>query len=223
MRLSEKTLELNICSQLAKISPYQIIWFGLTQRQEAKLGFDTCAELGGRLLIFQFKASCNDVRGKRRFCASHKQLIELKKNCGVSNTVFYVFPLIGTTSELLTKTDILKNTWLLDVSELPDLHVPTTSSGSQRKSSIHYIDVEPPTAVIRSKPVEVSLINMETLLQASSNRGVIGNNIFDNGVELSKFQNNEDMHTLNDNGFSRFDSIRKLLGRNSAGAILLNC
>ena len=41
MRLSEKTFELNFCSQFAQLwGHYNIKWFGLTQRQEAKAGFD---------------------------------------------------------------------------------------------------------------------------------------------------------------------------------------
>lgn len=59
MRLSEKTLELNICAQATKYVGAQtnLLWFGLTQKQEACAGFDACTRLGGRLLVFQFKAS----------------------------------------------------------------------------------------------------------------------------------------------------------------------
>lgn len=37
MRLSEKTLELNICTQLHEMIRSRILWFDLTQKQEAKL------------------------------------------------------------------------------------------------------------------------------------------------------------------------------------------
>ncbi|SFF95478.1 hypothetical protein SAMN05660649_00184 [Desulfotomaculum arcticum] len=82
MRLSEKTFELNICAQLNTIYGGKIIWFGLTQKQEAKWGFDVCARLGGRLLLLQFKASSYVVKAGRRFSTTHKQLQSLVKQTG---------------------------------------------------------------------------------------------------------------------------------------------
>ena len=52
MRLSEKTLELNICSQISNLLANRVFWFGLTQKQEAIAGFDSCFKLKGRLLCF---------------------------------------------------------------------------------------------------------------------------------------------------------------------------
>lgn len=40
MRLSEKTLEINFCSQGSVALALPVFWFGLTQRQEAAWGFD---------------------------------------------------------------------------------------------------------------------------------------------------------------------------------------
>ena len=54
MRISEKTIELNFCAQATFLCGLGLKWFGLTQRQEAKAGFDACGKLGGRLLILQF-------------------------------------------------------------------------------------------------------------------------------------------------------------------------
>lgn len=91
MRLSEKTLELNICAQMhSVVSPHtRLLWFGLTQRQEARWGFDACTRLGGRLL--QFKASNRMLRnGARRFQLSHRQLTALQRLAGsYVRTVFY--------------------------------------------------------------------------------------------------------------------------------------
>ena len=81
MKLSEKTLELNICAQVSKHvgTKQQIFWFGLTQKQEAKAGFDACTKLGGRLLVFQFKASNRLLKSKERvFLAPHDQLAALR-------------------------------------------------------------------------------------------------------------------------------------------------
>lgn len=40
-RLSEKILELNFASQLNHRCGGTLLWFGLTQKQEAECGFDT--------------------------------------------------------------------------------------------------------------------------------------------------------------------------------------
>ncbi|MFA8656298.1 hypothetical protein ACULL3_00570 [Xanthomonas arboricola pv. corylina] len=60
MALSEKTLEINICSQLAEhiLGKYglRVFWYGLTQAEEAKRGYDTSFKLGALQVVFQFKA-----------------------------------------------------------------------------------------------------------------------------------------------------------------------
>jgi hypothetical protein len=55
MRISEKTVELNFCSQFTRLFNGGIIWFGLTQRQEAQAGFDACTKVGGLLFSFSSK------------------------------------------------------------------------------------------------------------------------------------------------------------------------
>jgi len=47
MPISEKTLELNICAGISKRFSQKIIWFGLTQKQEAKAGWDACIRMNG--------------------------------------------------------------------------------------------------------------------------------------------------------------------------------
>ena len=74
MRLSEKTIELTFCSQYGRSCGFDMIWFGLTQKQEARAGFDACTRLGGRLILLQFKASNYVLRnGYRRFIFKHNQ------------------------------------------------------------------------------------------------------------------------------------------------------
>lgn len=166
MRVSEKTIELNYCAQLNRKSTYNLIWFGLTQKQEARAGFDACTKLGGRLILFQFKASNHTMRtGARRFVASHSQMEALRERCRSTRSVFYAFPLIGTTHELTTKRDLLSHTWLLDVRALRTLPAPTGRSGGLRKNGAHYIHVMPRRAIICSDPIEVPLIQASTFVE----------------------------------------------------------
>src|SRR5437868_9780797 len=91
MRLSEKTIELNYCAQATEIFSSlgrSVIWFGLTQKQEAQAGFDAATRIGGRLLLLQFKASSHNVMIPgplgglaRRFRAKHDQMVRLRQQC----------------------------------------------------------------------------------------------------------------------------------------------
>lgn len=159
MKLSEKTLELNICAQASEhIAPKQkLLWFGLTQKQEAQAGFDACTKLGGRLLIFQFKASNRVLNsGDRVFLAPHDQLTALLRQVKSSQrSVFYAFPLVGNTVELKKNPDLLSQTWLVDVAALPSLGPPTKSDGTLRKNGCHNVYVAPGRAIFHSDPIEV--------------------------------------------------------------------
>jgi hypothetical protein len=139
MKLSEKTLELNICAQVSshlrgRAKPF---WFGLTQKQEAKAGFDACTKLNGRLLIFQFKASNNVLKnGDRKFLAPHYQMSALSRVAGsMARSVFYAFPLVGNTLEI--------------------------KDGTLRLNGCHNIYVRKGSATIHSDPVETSLLSMK--------------------------------------------------------------
>jgi hypothetical protein len=166
MRIAEKTVELNFCAQANAACRRRLIWFGLTQRQEAQAGFDACTKHNGRLLIFQFKASNFSVGPTtRRFYASHDQMVALQKRCSPYwRSVFYVFPLIGTTFELTTQPNLLSVSWLLDVAALPNpIPRPTKRGGGLRRSGIHYVDVTPGGATIHSNPFAVGLMSAQTL------------------------------------------------------------
>ncbi|MDH1662809.1 hypothetical protein N5E02_15545 [Stenotrophomonas sp. GD03777] len=168
MKLSEKTLELNICAQASRLlgAKKKILWFGLTQKQEAKAGFDACTKLGGRLLIFQFKASNRLLRSNERvFLVPHDQLEALRnqvKSC--SRSVFYAFPLVGNTSELKKNPDLLSQTKLVDVASLSLVGLPTKSDGTLRKNGCHNVYVSPTKVVFHSEPVNVEAISFEKFM-----------------------------------------------------------
>lgn len=229
MRLSEKTIELNFCAQfLGSYSPFRmhpawhdmrIVWFGLTQKQEAQAGFDACTKIGGHLMIFQFKASNNVLKnGNRRFSAKHEQMEKLRQRCrGIERSVFYVFPDIGTTHELTLTPEIFSRTWLLDVANIPMLDEPKKKDGQPRASGSHYVDIDPPNAraIIRSEPKEVSLIKASEFLDADyyfirSGRRFIG--------EVAK--DDPMLKSLYGESFTKFWEFRQLLERQSVAVII---
>lgn len=173
MRLSEKTIELNFCSQLNASLGNRLLWFGLTQKQEARAGFDTCTKVRGRLLLFQFKASDYVLTrsGFRRFYLAHDQLKALQSRAGCyMRSVFYAFPLIGSTRELAHDSNLMSQTGLLDMATVPPLKPPTKADGSPRKNKIHYADVRPWKVTVHSEPVELRLESAEGL----ADRGFAG-------------------------------------------------
>jgi|ERR1035441_1418923 hypothetical protein len=173
MRLSEKTLELTICNQIATHLGRRMVWFGLTQEQEARAGFDACTQLGGRILILQFKASNTFVRGVRRFHLPHRQLVQLRWRARhtLRRGIYFVLPLVGTTRELAANPDLIPQTWLLNPLDIPRIHHPTTRAGTVRRNGIHYADVTPPIITIHSEPVEAKLHrasdNFERVIQSA--------------------------------------------------------
>ncbi|MDB4905260.1 MAG: hypothetical protein JWO05_44 [Gemmatimonadetes bacterium] len=171
MRLSEKSIELNFCAQLQSRLGKRILWFGLTQAQEKKAGFDAYTRVGGRLLILQFKASAYVLKnGARRFHAPHHQLDALRKSGRRrQNSVFYVFPGIGTSVELARDPDLVKQCQFLDAGSIPDsVKQPTRPDGKPRKNKVHHVDVSAGIAVIHSEPVTARLVGARQLLESPS-------------------------------------------------------
>ena len=162
MRLSEKTIELNCCAQLTAASNLRLLWFGLTQKQEAAAGFDACTRLRGRLILFQFKASDYVLArtGFRRFYLDHRQLRALQVRAGhVMRSAFYAFPLVGSTTELSKNANLLQQIGLLDVAALPNpFPAPTRRDGTPRKNQAHYADARPWAVIIHSEPVDIPLM-----------------------------------------------------------------
>src|SRR5260370_17670409 len=126
MRLSEKTIELNFCAAVTASAAAPSLWFGLTQKQEAAAGFDAAIKMGGRLLLFQFKASDRVLKSSdRRFHLSHHQLAALQKRAAKRpRSVFYAFPLIGNTVELSKAHSLLPTVALHDIPTLPPINPP---------------------------------------------------------------------------------------------------
>jgi hypothetical protein len=181
MRLAEKTIELTYCAQLNEALGQRTIWFGLTQRQEALAGYDAYAQLGGRLIALQFKASDHLLRsGARRFHTAHHQLSALREvGRKRPNSVFYVFPSLGSTVELSRNPDLVGQSQLLDAGQIPSgIGPPTNRHGSLRKSKRHYIDVMPGSATIHSDPVKVRLVGPQQMLEGPS-RVVTGHTYVD--------------------------------------------
>lgn len=174
MRIPEKTIELNFCAELTALWAQQglhVLWFGPTQRQEARFGFDAATRFGGRLYLFQFKAS-RDVRrdGRRRFRLPHEQLQLLRRMCNrTPRCIFYVFPTIGTTADLQGRPSVFSTALLMDVQPLPDpFPLPIGRNGLRRRSGDHYTDVDERklVATIHSDPVEAQLLPASVLAES---------------------------------------------------------
>jgi len=183
MRLAEKTIELNFCSQYAKLYTDPCFWFGLTQRQEAKAGFDAAVRLGGRLQIFQFKASSQNVSGLRRFHAPNGQLENLVNRSTAARSVFYVLPEVGTTLELAGSTDLMDRSWLLDANDLRDVAPPVTPTGLPRKNQVHYFDLEPPLVHIHAPSYEKKLLQASNYAKVAERSGIAAEDLAEIGFK----------------------------------------
>lgn len=149
-RLSEKSLELNFASQLNHRCGGSLLWFGLTQKQEAECGFDIATKRGSSLFIVQMKASSHVLKGSaaRKFKVPDDQLRQLLaiKVGGKplpKGSVFYAFPVIGTVAELTAHPDVVANTFLCDVADCGAVTAPTKADGKPRKDGCHYVHVTP--------------------------------------------------------------------------------
>ena len=96
MRYAEKSFEVRFCAALtAAIMPgnRNPQWFGLTQAEERKYGIDTALGIGGRLILFQFKAK---QKQDKKIKIEYDQWQKLRKiEARYSNSTFYVFPEAG--------------------------------------------------------------------------------------------------------------------------------
>ncbi len=165
MRISEKSIELNFCASMARHSRRPLFWFGLTQKQEAIAGFDVATQVGGRVVLFQVKASNHIMKrnGARQFRAPHSQLEALQQRVGSRRrSIYYLLPDFGDTADLPGLGDPLSGMWVLDVADLPDPMPPPTKGKTNhpRKSGLHYLDLKPPQVTIHSEPRVVSVQNV---------------------------------------------------------------
>lgn len=166
VRLSEKTIELNFCTRLAPLLTPPFWWWGLTQRQEAQLGWDAAAMVGGHWVLFQIKASSHVLaNGTRRFRAQHDQLTALRWQAFHPNAVFYVLPMVGTDADLAAANfDLVPNLRFLDVHELPaGMPSPTTTAGAPRANRLHYVDLDASatSVTIHSDPIDAPVLRLD--------------------------------------------------------------
>lgn len=141
----------------------QPIWFGLTQAQEARAGFDAATRLnGGRILLLQFKAGRELAGGRIRFHAPHHQMSSLQRRLkDKSRLIYYVLPEATQTRELSQPQWLVQTTWFLDVANIPKLSIP------MRKSKAHHITLERRTGAvtITSDPVHAQAVTWPHLIQ----------------------------------------------------------
>jgi hypothetical protein len=157
VRISEKTVEINYCAQFDLGERRPAFWFGLTQEQEKRAGYDVFSTSPGRLLVLQFKASSHVLRsGERRFRAPHHQLVALRDRLRGSRDIYYVLPEFGQSADLVGMNwDIIRHCWLLGLADIPPIEAPVRRDGALRKRGIHYFDLDATTGLvtIRSDPV----------------------------------------------------------------------
>lgn len=177
MRIPEKTIELNFCKGFPQLLGHDLIWFGLTQKQEAKAGFDACARSNSTLMLFQLKASNNLLKnGTRRFLAEHDQMQVLRNQVKKNRLVYYVLPIIGTTPEIIHGLCFSHCSRYLDISQLPPTipfpYAKGTKPPTKRKNNCHYVDLAPnlATATIHSDPFEVKLLSADDLKNTLNSR-----------------------------------------------------
>lgn len=163
MRISEKTIEINFCSQFAALMApnYDVVWFGLTQRQESRAGFDVLTRLNSRVLIFQVKTLHHEVLNRNAlvYSAPHGQLQALRDRCRAQRSIQYVFPTFRTTHDFPADPfGVLKNVWLCDVAQLPAaIPQPIKLNGQPRRGNSHRVEVIGSTATFYSEPFKADL------------------------------------------------------------------
>lgn len=166
MRIAEKTVELNFCKGFPLVLGRDLLWFGLTQKQEARAGFDACAKAGSALLLFQLKASRTVLSdGSRRFIAEHQQMQVLRNQVRTNRHVFYVLPTIGTTVEICHGMCFSHCSRYLDVSRIPKVVPKPFAKGKSppvvRKNGCHYMDMDASLSkvTIHSDPFTIDLVH----------------------------------------------------------------
>ena len=163
LRVSEKTLELNICAEVLQVIR-QIpgcggaFWIGMKQDQEARLGLDELIHNlpTGMHLALQFKAPRSEPREQipYRFTINDRQnnnLLRLASNR--PDAVYYVFPHYNTFTKMRSYSpDLLRDTYLMKVDDLRVL------SASSNRLGTHKVETYPPIVVVESEIIELKLM-----------------------------------------------------------------
>jgi|GEM_PF-1313398 len=170
IRVSEKTLELNICAevlQLIRRMPgcQRAFWIGMKQQQEAKLGIDELISNvpTGLHFALQFKAPRSEPRDQApyRFTINDRQNSNLLRLAnGRPDAVHYIFPQYNTFTKMrLDSPVLLSDTWLLRVYDLRNIPASTNSLGT------HRVETNPPNAVIHSESAEMKIVNVASVIE----------------------------------------------------------
>ncbi len=173
LRISEKTLELNICAEVLQYIRHvpgcsQSFWIGMKQDQEARLGLDELIHNvpAGMHLALQFKAPNSEPQNQvpYRFTINDRQNRNLMRLASIRpDAAYYVFPHYNSFTKMRTDSPaLLQDTWLLKVYDLRNLPVSTNRQGT------HSVRTTPPSALVRSDPVTVNISKHPWLWKASS-------------------------------------------------------
>jgi len=181
VNLSEKSLEINFCAQFSNLLGNNIMWFSPSSVQEAKLAYDACAILRGRIYVFQFKMSKHKLKNDaRRFHLNHNQMVTLRRRCNVPSTFYYVFPDIGSYQELFDKKNVVHHSKYLDINKLPQIIPDPFIKGTTtlRKNNIHYGDVHNSKITIHSEPFILELEDTSYIVQNDKSNNQIDKDSF---------------------------------------------
>lgn len=125
MKVSEKTLELNVGAELLALlrGMRKAYLRGLTQREESREGVDFFAQLtpGSKIFAFQFKAPRGPREGvPYRFTNRRRKHEKLSALAGRSpGNVFYVLPYYVRPAKLQSYVpNLLRDTWFLPVGSM---------------------------------------------------------------------------------------------------------
>lgn len=180
--LNEKTLELNISTELLNICrryDQNTFMFGTTLKQESYLGYD-CRALGRlpqfwRTVVFQFKRALvmRNTRRDEEYTfqinnnGKHDQHIILYlMSGGRSQVSLYVFPTFVTLNDVRSLSpNLLQRTFFVDVTDIPPRLVDNRS---------HQVLVYPShrIGVVKSERKEIKLIPFEEILKSIAERRV---------------------------------------------------
>ncbi|BDW90233.1 hypothetical protein [Thalassospira tepidiphila] len=144
MRFSEKSFEVRFCATFsAALMPFNRNpqWFGMTQAQERMTGIDTMLSIGGKLLIFQFKAKQDDKFKLEKF--QWRNLARIGKK--YPKSTYYVFPEAGDLAAAASARCLLNTSWCCDVNDIGKGFRSTAASMSLTL-------VKAKSALTRSKP-----------------------------------------------------------------------
>lgn len=176
LRVSEKTLELNICAEmLHAIRQFpgcdRAFWIGMKQDQEARLGVDELIHNVpmGMHLALQFKAPKSEPRDQvpYRFTINDRQNSNLLRLAGGHpDGVYYVFPHYNTFTRMRScSPNLLGDTYCVKVDDLRGM------PRSLNRHGTHKVSTNPPVAVVESDRVEVTLAPVGKILAKLLGKG----------------------------------------------------